>query len=245
MGGGKSPPCPITPTNDAPMKDPINLYRRFGYNLDLLPHPILKDAERGVANTEEARHNSGMTIGHPGWGLIYHMLLSHLRPFEEEIIIETGTNEGMTSIVMAQAIIDTPCKGRIITFERGHLNLIKSKANVEKAGFGEIIEIVEGNIRKTLKPRLEGLSGIRFAFVDACHLYQDVMGEFETLLPHLADDALVLFDNTFDIADEGDDIRVNGALKEIRRKHGGNLINLEFVSWGTPGLAIWQREPKL
>ena len=227
------------------MKDPINRYRRFGYNLDLLPHPRLRQAEEGVKDTEEARHNSGMTIGHPGWGLIYHMLLSHLRPGEEEILIETGTNEGMTSLVIAQAIVDTPCQGKLITFERGHLNLIKSRANIREAGFDDIVEIVEGNIRKTLKPRLEGLSGIRFAFIDACHLYQDVVGEFEALLPHLADDALVLFDNTFDIADEGDDIRVNGALKYIHATYGGNLINLEFISWGTPGLAMWQKRPKL
>jgi hypothetical protein len=25
--------------------------------------------------------------------------------------------------------------------------------------------------------------------------------------------------------------------------YGGNLINFEFVSWYTPGLAIWQKEP--
>jgi len=227
------------------MKDPIYDYRRFNYNYDLLPHPRLKEIEQAITDVQSAKDLSGMTIGYPGWGLIYHMLLSHLRPGADEIIIETGTNEGLTSICMAQAIRDTPCNGKIITFERGHLNLIKSKANIKNAGFDDIVEIVEGNIRQTFKPRLEGLTGIRFAFIDACHLYQDVMGEFEALLPHLADDALVLLDNTYDIADEGDDIRVNGALKEIKRKHGGNLINLEFISWGTPGLAMWQKEPKL
>jgi len=38
---------------------------------------------------------------------------------------------------------------------------------------------------------------------------------------------------------------VNGFLKLLQARHGGNLINLEFVSWFTPGLAIWQRTPNL
>ncbi len=84
-----------------------------------------------------------------------------------------------------------------------------------------------------------------FVFLDACHFYEDVLFEFESLLPKLADDALVLFDNTYPIAEENEDQRVNGALKTILDCHGGNLINLKFVSWYTPGLAIWQKQPNL
>lgn len=227
------------------MKDPIYRHRRLDYNLQLLPHPLLREIEAQVHDVESAMRLSGLTIGHPGWGLIYHLLLSHLRKDEAEILIETGTNEALTSILMAQAVVDTPCKGRVITFERGHRNLIRARENIESSGLSQVIELVEGDIRETLAPRLEGLSDIRFALIDACHLYKDVMGEFTTLLPHLAEDAIVIFDNTYDIAEAGEDPRVNGALKEIRRRFGGNMINLEQVSWGTPGLAIWQKEPKL
>ena len=97
----------------------------------------------------------------------------------------------------------------------------------------------------TLPEALKNTQDIRFAFLDASHLQADVLFESETLLPHLAPDAMVLFDNTYCIAMQGEDQRVNGALQEIKKIHGGNLINLEFVSWFTPGLAIWQREPKL
>lgn len=65
------------------------------------------------------------------------------------------------------------------------------------------------------------------------------------MLPRLADDALVVFDNTYRIAEEGEDQRVNGALRTIQTRHGGNLINFEFVSWYTLGLAIWQKQAKL
>ena len=86
---------------------------------------------------------------------------------------------------------------------------------------------------------------IRFAFLYASHFIDDVRREFEIVLPHLADDALVLFDNTYKIARKNEDQRVNGFLRSIKNQYGGNLINLEFVSWFTPGLAIWQKTPKL
>ena len=49
-------------------------------------------------------------------GLLYHILLSHLDRDKEEIIIETGTNFGCTSIVLAQALKDSE-DGRVITIE--------------------------------------------------------------------------------------------------------------------------------
>jgi hypothetical protein len=44
------------------------------------------------------------------------------------------------------------------------------------------------------------------------------------------------------IAEEGEDPRVHGALRTIVAKFGGNLVNLPFCSWYTPGMAAWQRQ---
>lgn len=107
------------------------------------------------------------------------------------------------------------------------------------------VELHLGDSRQNLPKALEGISGIRVAFLDASHLYNDVKQEFDTLLPMLTGDALVIFDNTYRIADEGEDQRVNGFLRDMPELYGGNLINMEFVSWCTPGLAIWQRQGRL
>ena len=88
---------------------------------------------------------------------------------------------------------------------------------------------------------LECISGSRFACLDASHLYNDVRQEFEIVMPKLTEDALVIFDNTSQIADAGEDQRVSGFLRDIRGLYGGNLVNMEFVSWYTLGLAIWQK----
>lgn len=226
------------------MRPPV-FHRMYGYNLSLLPNKRLADLERGVTTLEEARKKSGMTIGYPGWGFIYHLLLSHLDRKREEILVETGSNVGCTTIVLAQALVDAGCKGRVMTFELEAKNVAAARENYAAAGLADRIEIFEGDIHKTFAPNTANLANVRFAFLDASHLINDVMFEFETLLPRLAPDALVLFDNTYRIAEEGEDPRVNGAMKRITKEFGGNLINLENVSWFTPGLAIWQREPAL
>ena len=66
---------------------PPKFHRMFNYNLRLLPNPHLATLEADVENIEQAREKTGATIGYPGWGLIYHLLLSHLDRSLEEVII--------------------------------------------------------------------------------------------------------------------------------------------------------------
>lgn len=226
------------------MKSPL-YYRMFGYDLSRLPNPHLAALEKGVTTIEQARERTGATIGYPGWGVIYHVLLAHLDRSREEIIVETGTNWGCTTIVLAQALLDAGCQGRVFTFELDPENARIARGNMAAAGLQDLVEIHVGDSRSLMAEALRGISGIRFAFLDASHLYEDVLREFEAVLPLLSEDALVLFDNTYRIAQTKEDQRVNGALRNIVQRIGGNLINLEFVSWYTPGLALWQRKPKL
>lgn len=226
------------------MRPPV--YRRmFGYPLSLLPNQHLATLETGVETIEQAQERTGFTIGYPGWGLIYHMLLSHLDRSKEEILVETGSNRGCTSIVLAQALIDSGCRGHLHTFELKPENAAMARENFAKAGVTDRVSIHVGDVHETFGPGTRNLRDVRFAFLDASHFYKDVMFEFETILPRLAPDAIVLFDNTYAIAEGDEDPRVNGALKDIQKSIGGNLINFENVSWYTPGLAIWQRTPKL
>ena len=224
---------------------PPKFHRMFNYNLRLLPNPHLATLEADVENIEQAREKTGATIGYPGWGLIYHLLLSHLDRSREEVIIETGTNWGCTTIILAQALIDSGCEGQVISFELDPSNVLRAQNNLNAANVSHRVTIEGGDSISTLPKALEQIRDIRFAFLDASHLYDDVKLEFETVLPKLAEDALVIFDNTYCIADKGEDQRVNGFLKDMPSKYGGNLINMEFVSWYTPGLAIWQRVAKL
>ncbi|RJG40878.1 class I SAM-dependent methyltransferase [Mesorhizobium sp. DCY119] len=229
------------------MKVPV-FRRMFNYDREILPNAFLRELEQDVRSVEQAQTKTGLTIGYPGWGLVYYLMLSHLDRGREEIIIETGTNWGATTIILAQALIDAECKGKVITFELNPFNVAKARAHFSAAKVEKRIELIEGDSRINLPTALKDQcapNSVRFAFLDASHLEADVLSEFESVQPYLSDDALVVFDNTYCIAEEGEDQRVNGALKKFPEKFGGNLINLEHVSWYTPGIAIWQKRPKL
>lgn len=217
----------------------------FGYDASLLPNRHLASLEAGVASIEEARKRSGQTIGYPGWGLIYHLLLSHLDRGRREILVETGANWGCTTIVLAQALVDAGCEGRVVAFELDPANAAVARRNIAAAGLQDRVELYVGDSRSLIPRALPEEPSLRFAFLDASHLQADVLEEFRLLRPRLAPDALVLFDNTYRIAEGHEDQRVNGALRKLLEGGEGNLINLEFVSWYTPGLAIWQRTPRL
>tara|TARA_R110000868_G_scaffold297168_4_gene557465 strand:+ start:579 stop:1280 length:702 start_codon:yes stop_codon:yes gene_type:complete len=223
------------------MQPPL-FFRQFDYDRLLLPNAWLADRENGVTNMEEARRRTGKTIGYPGWLVLYSMLLSHFRPDRENIIIETGTNIGCSAIMLAQALIDAGVTGHVHTMEIDDRTADTATKNFKDAMVDDRITLYRGDAKKTLQTVLPTLPRIRAAFLDGSHDEPDVLREFELVEPRLDDGAIVFFDNTYQIADAGEDQRVNGALRAIKETYGGNILNLEFVSWFTPGLAIWQRE---
>ncbi|CAH2029933.1 O-methyltransferase [Trichlorobacter ammonificans] len=224
---------------------PPKYYRTFDYQKSLLPNYYLASLEEGVNNIQDAQEKTGLTIGYPGWGLIYYLLLSHLNPQENNIIVETGTNIGCTTIILAQALKDVKAAGHVYTVELEEANYMRALDNFRNAHVNSFITAFNCDSRIALKHITARHTNICVALLDASHLFHDVMEEFEMVLPHLADNALVIFDNTYQISDPHEDPRVHGALQEIVKRHGGNLINFEHVSWYTPGVAIWQKNNRI
>jgi len=222
---------------------PPQFYRMYDYDKAVLCNPHLASLEEGVSTIEEAQNVTGFTIGYPGWGLMYHLLLSHLHPIEFNVVVETGTNQGCTSVMLAQALRDSGRSGKVYTVELNPANHQKALANFASAQVADLIDAHLGDSREFLKTFAAEHPSVRIAFLDASHLYDDVLREFELLYPTLGPQSLVVFDNTFQIAEPGEDQRVHGALQAITKRFGGNLINLEFVSWYTPGVALWQKAP--
>jgi len=224
------------------VKAPI-YYRRFNYDKALIPNKYLASLEDSVSTIEQATAKTGFTIGYPGWNLVYDMVISHLHPEKYNIILETGTNLGCTTIMLAQALKDSGSHGKVYTVELDKKSYEIALTNFERAGVSDFIEAVNENSHTFLKDFAKRNSSIRVAFLDASHLFDDVITEFNAILPLLGPQSIVLFDNTYLIADDNEDQRVNGAIREILNRHGGNLVNFETVSWYTPGLAVWQKSP--
>jgi predicted O-methyltransferase YrrM len=222
------------------MKKPV-YYRWTDYNLDLLPNAYLREQERGVGGPSEWVEKTGYSPGFPAWNLLYYALLCSLKPDSFNLIVETGTNIGSSTIILAQALKDSGRDGLVRTVEIEPANHERAKLSAEKAEVVDRIEFYLGNSLEMLPSMAD--QPVQIAFLDGNHLHDHVIHEFEIVLPRLKPDALVIFDNTYQIADEGEDPRVHGALKSIQKLHGGNLINFPIASWYTPGFAIWQKTP--
>lgn len=224
------------------MRDPL-FYRNTDYDRSLLPNEHLRTLDANAVDRTEWEETTGYSIGYPAWGMLYYTVLCRLNPDAFNLVIETGTNKGSSSIVLAQAIKDSKGSGELRTVELDAEFAAKARDNVSKAGLSELVRYYEGDAIEQLPDMLAGNYKVAVAFLDGNHLHKQVIREFELVEPHLDDDSVVIFDNTYLIAEPSEDQRVNGALREIKNRFGGNLINLPYCSWYTPGMALWQRQP--
>ena len=138
------------------MKSPI-LDGMFGYDWALLPSAYLAVLEDGVRTIDEARTRSGATIGYPSWGVIYHLLLAHLDRSRRGVIVETGTNWGCTTIVLAQALVDVGCEGRVVTFELDPRNAEIARRIMNAAGLEDRVELHVGDSRGLMRTALHAI----------------------------------------------------------------------------------------
>jgi predicted O-methyltransferase YrrM len=214
-------------------------YRKFNYDRSLLPNQLLRQKEETVVDLESAQNETGKTVGYPGWNLLYYCCLCSLDPESEHTIIETGTNWGFSTIVLAQALKDSGAKGKIHTIELDESNLKIAQNNFESAGLSEYVEAHLGDSLEIL-PTVISKQRLSFAFLDGNHSMSHVLQEFAMVEKHLKPGAKVFFDNTEDIG-QTDDLLVFGALKVIEDKYDGNLVRFPYCSWYTPGQAIWEK----
>ncbi len=99
------------------MKSPIYDYRITNYDKSLIPNRFLAFLEESSSDAATWVSRSGRSLGHPGWGTIYHLVLSSLDPSRHNLIVETGTNLGSTAIIIAQAIADSGRDAVVHTIE--------------------------------------------------------------------------------------------------------------------------------
>ena len=223
------------------MREP-KFFRRYDYDRGLLPNAHLRDLDDAVDLTE-AKEKSGWSIGYPGWGLLYYLVSTSLDHDSDNVVIETGTNKGSSTIMLAQAVVDSKVSGHVHTFEIDKDFYDTATSNIEQAGLSNVVTQYLGDAKTLVPQELENIGEVRVAFLDGAHFVVDVLEEFAAVHAKLARNGLVIFDNTYLIADEDEDQRVHGALASIVSEYGGNLINFPSVSWYTPGVAIWQRHP--
>jgi predicted O-methyltransferase YrrM len=224
------------------MRPPIYDYRITNYNSNLVPNRLVAELDAGAITDQEWVATTGFSIGHPGWGLVYHLMLALLDPARDSFVVETGTNLGTTSLIIAQAIADSGRQCEFHTIEIDPDFHAAAVARFAQSGMDERIVAHCGNSLEVLPRVVESSDRIDVAFLDGNHLHDHVVAEFATVEPKLRTDGAVILDNTILIAEGAEDPRVNGALRTILDRYGGHIVNLPFCSWWTTGMAIWQRQ---
>lgn len=204
----------------------------FDYDRNVLPNAHLARLEASVGRLDQAVRTTGMSVGYPAWNLLYYSLLCSLPPSTPPVVVETGTNHGGSTIVMAQALADAKTGGRVLTVDVDPAAVERARANVRQAGLTEYVSFHTGDSVGFLR-RLD-VEHVHFAFLDASHARDAVVAEFEAIHPFVsACSGKIYFDNT---SNGG----VASALADIRRRFGGNVVEFPACSWLPPGNALWQ-----
>ncbi|MDP7396166.1 MAG: class I SAM-dependent methyltransferase [Lentisphaeria bacterium] len=201
--------------------------------------------ETAVPDNDITQERTGQGIGCPGWNFLYHTLSCCLDREAENIVVETGTNWGFSTITMARALIDSGLRGHVYSWETDAANHQRACDNIASAGVASQVTLYHGSVAEGLGRFAVELDGsIRFAFLDGSHQQDEVLREFTIVYPKLTNDSVVLFDNTYPLPGDNDPGQgTNGALRVIERDYQGNLVNFPHTSWWTPGQAVWQKAP--
>lgn len=214
------------------MKPPYD-YRIFDYDKSILPSKWLRIHDSEASALEEVGPTTGLSMGHPGWGMLYHVALCMLSPVEDNLILETGTNYGASTIVLAQALKDSKRSGRIVTVEISDVNYTKALSNFDEAGVADVIDAYN-------RDSIEFLSEFQLSkeeipaifFIDGSHSKNDVILEIDLCRKINAGrnpNCLYIFDNTS-----------MGGVREAMQLLGGKQITLPYVSWHPTGMTLWQ-----
>lgn len=128
----------------------------------------------------------------PRWGRLLFRLIRELRP---QVAIELGTCVGISAGYLG-AGLEVGRGGRLVTLEGGVAVAEQARTTLQHLGLDERVEVVVGPFEESLPDVLEAHSGdIEFVYIDGHHRRDATLAYLEQVLPHLADVAVIAFDD--------------------------------------------------
>lgn len=152
------------------------------YVAELVQNTELRSHIKAKA-TEGSRRRLTDPDARYGRRLGWYVLVRALRPNR---VIETGTDKGLGSLVLAEALLQNG-SGRLFTIDTN-----------PQAGFliggkwASVIDQVQGDSHEVLRSTTDAVD---LFLHDSLHTYEYEMGEFHTVEPLLTEGAMVLSDN--------------------------------------------------
>jgi predicted O-methyltransferase YrrM len=138
-------------------------------------------------NFREIRQIAKSAEKAPRFGRLLFRLIQHFKP---RTVFDLGTSLGITTLYESKAYDSA----KVYTFEG-----CPETAKIAKENFDELncknIEIIIGNLDKTLPQQLNNVERVDFAFFDANHRYEPTIRYFEMCLEKATEESLFVFDD--------------------------------------------------
>jgi predicted O-methyltransferase YrrM len=141
--------------------------------------------------------------GNPFWNLSREsaMFMSILvRILDAKKVLEIGTSNGLSGLVMAEALVDTG--GHLWTIESHDERFGLARENFEKAGvLGSVVTQVKGHAPEDIPRDIGGDDGLDLVLMDATKM--EAIRHFEAVKPLCRRGAVVVTDNIHSHKEEG------------------------------------------
>jgi len=128
----------------------------------------------------------------PSWGL---WLLYLVRVSGARRVLEMGSAFGLSSSYLAAGLAPDDDKAKIVTLDGCPAYEKLAQQTWTEVGVADRVELVDGHFDDTLASTAQRLGPLDLVFIDGDHQEAPTRAYFETLRPHLAWNALVVFDD--------------------------------------------------
>jgi predicted O-methyltransferase YrrM len=122
-----------------------------------------------------------------------HLLYLLIRQFKPKVVLELGTNVGISAAYQALALRENG-GGKVVTFEASPYRLRVAQALHRRLELDNV-EYVEGLFAETLPSALKSLPPVDYAFIDGHHQYQPTLNYFALICRHATPECLYVFDD--------------------------------------------------
>lgn len=156
-----------------------------GAENDLSPEQAEQGVQKLLTISEVNRSSRPRT-----WGILLFQLVKLFRP---RVAIELGTCLGVSAAYQA-ASMQLLEHGRLITLEGAPELADYSRRNLLTLGLGRV-DVISGRFQDKLDWVLQTHRPVGMAFIDGHHDEKATLNYFQRFLPHLTDEAVLVFDD--------------------------------------------------
>jgi predicted O-methyltransferase YrrM len=159
----------------------------------------VEDFGSGRIATAQADHVTARTLGTmtksskpPRWA---YLLFRLVREFQPQACVELGACVGISAAYQAAALELNGQQGRLVTLEGAEVLAARSRLTIESLGLESRASVRVGRFSDTLAPTLADLSPVDWVFLDGHHDEKATLDYMEQILPSLAKEAILIFDD--------------------------------------------------